>query len=312
MREFKVTDKITPRKDGALAKYFNDVEKYELMDIQTEIEVAKRAFEGDKAAQEKLVKANLRFVLSVAKMYTKDPDTFQELVAAGNIGLIEASEKFDYTRGFKFISYAVWHIRKEMINYLSSCSRTIKIPQNKINELRAVVDAAGKLEMTLGRDATNEEALEYLKETNDPRIKTLNSDNIKDVSIADLRVSSLDSPLNDGSDSNTLIDIIKNDGDMPDSQYEREHASQVIQRLFRKLTTFERTVVMQRHSLFVEPSESMETPFATIAKIHGVSMETVRKAYLRALKKMKKTGVSLNIEEARANKKENLNKYKWD
>ena len=182
MRQFKVTERITPRSSKSISMYYSEVERFPTITAQEEVELAVRIQGGDMVARNRLATANLRFVISVAKMYggTGDPEMFNDLIAAGNIGLIEAAEKFDHSRGFKFISFAVWHIRKEMLKHLGDNTRMIRIPQNKTSELRVIMEATNMLTSELGRDATLEEVMEYVHKTGDTHGKSLsiNSSNI--------------------------------------------------------------------------------------------------------------------------------------
>ena len=173
MRQFKISERLTPRNSKSAMMYLTEVERTKVLDPETEVKIANLAAAGDKKARELLVTSNLRFVLSVAKMYAFKSEDFVDLVSAGNEGLYEASGKFDPTKGFKFISFAIWYIRKEMIKFLAENSRTIKIPTNQSQSIKTISETSGSLSSIEGRDVSNEEALEYLKETN-PKFK--NSD----------------------------------------------------------------------------------------------------------------------------------------
>ena len=131
MRQFKILERLTPRTTRASSSYLNDVERIQMVSPEKEAELGFLAKNGDTVARDLLVTANLRFVLSVAKMYARSPEDYGDLVAAGNVGLVDAATKFDPSKGFKFISYAVWHIRKEMLAHLSDNSRLVRIPINQ-------------------------------------------------------------------------------------------------------------------------------------------------------------------------------------
>jgi RNA polymerase primary sigma factor len=239
-------------------------------------------------ARDKLATANLRFVISVAKMYggTSDPELFNDLVSVGNIGLIEAAEKFDHSRGFKFISFAVWHIRKEMIKHLGDNSRMVRIPQNKISELRVMVDVMNILAMKLGREATVEEAMEYMEETEDTRIKSLTFDksNIMRVMNANAKHDSLDSPFkNDGSNDNTIKDVLISDVSSTDSFCVTESMERMTKLLVAGLKPIEKTVVLRRHGI---GNLGFEESYDGMSHDLGVSPERIRQIYLRALKRM--------------------------
>lgn len=283
MRQFKVTDRITPRSTRSIATYYTDVEKYEIITPQEEVILANRIQAGDMAARDKLATANLRFVISVAKMYggAGDPEAFNDLISAGNIGLIEAAEKFDPSRGFKFISFAVWHIRKEMLKYLGDNSRMIRIPQNKTNELRAIVEETNNLTMKLGRDATFEEVMEEIREKGSERIKSADLSNLRIVMNADRNPASLDAPFkNDGSNDNTMHDVLASDGAGTDSLCLRESMSRMTEILTSSLKPIERTIVLRRHGI----ETGFEESYSTIAHDLGMSTERIRQIYTKSIR----------------------------
>jgi len=288
MRQFKPTENFTPRSGKSISAYYNDIEKFRIITPSEEIELAEKIQSGDMVARDKLATANLRFVISVAKMYggTSDPELFNDLVSVGNIGLIEAAEKFDHSRGFKFISFAVWHIRKEMIKHLGDNSRMVRIPQNKISELRVMVDVMNILAMKLGREATVEEAMEYMEETEDTRIKSLTFDksNIMRVMNANAKHDSLDSPFkNDGSNDNTIKDVLISDVSSTDSFCVTESMERMTKLLVAGLKPIEKTVVLRRHGI---GNLGFEESYDGMSHDLGVSPERIRQIYLRALKRM--------------------------
>jgi len=197
MRQFKISERLTPRNSKSAMMYLTEVERTKVLDPETEVKIANLAAAGDKKARELLVTSNLRFVLSVAKMYAFKSEDFVDLVSAGNEGLYEASGKFDPTKGFKFISFAIWYIRKEMIKFLAENSRTIKIPTNQSQSIKTISETSGSLSSIEGRDVSNEEALEYLKETN-PKFKNSDYKSFYDVWLADKKPASLTADLKIG------------------------------------------------------------------------------------------------------------------
>jgi len=288
MRQFKPTENFTPRSGKSISLYYNDIEKFRIITPREEIELAEKIQSGDMAARDKLATANLRFVISVAKMYggISDPELFNDLVSVGNIGLIEAAEKFDHTKGFKFISFAVWHIRKEMIKHLGDNSRMVRIPQNKISELRAMLDVMNILDMKLGREATLEEAMEYMEETEDTRVKSLAFDksNITRVMNANSKHDSLDSPFkNDGSNDNTIKDVLISDGDSTDSFCVTESMERMTKLLVAGLKPIEKTVVLRRHGI---GNLGFEESYGCIGYDLGMSPERIRQIYLRGISRM--------------------------
>jgi len=264
MRQFKITDRITPRSSRSISTYYTEVEKYQIVTPQEEVELSRRIQEGDTAARDKLATANLRFVISVAKMYggSGDPEMFSDLVSAGNIGLIEAAEKFDPSRGFKFISFAVWHIRKEMLKYLGDHSRMIRIPQNKTNELRAILEETNTLSMKLGREATFEEVMESMIEKGNEKIKTMELGTLKNVVLAD--------------------DLIASDGESTDSFASIDSMDKMTKILTAGLTPIAKTIVLRRHGIGMGFEES----YGSIAHDLGMSTERIRQIYMKSLKIM--------------------------
>lgn len=297
MRQFKVTERFTPRNSRAVNAYFNEVEKHRPVTPKEEVELAYKIQQGDIEARNKLATANLRFVLTVAKMYTHDPELYNDLVAAGNIGLIEAAEKFDPSRGFKFISFAVWHIRKEMLKHLGDHSRMVRIPQNKVNELRKILDAANKLTMSLGREASIDEVIEQMQKLNDPDLKTLNSNVILDVLSADKKPSSLDAHFDSNSpgDSGTLHDLLPSTDFRTDDFMDLEGMKNMVSRLVSTLAPLPREIVLRKHGL---GESSFEETFSSIGHDLGMSGERVRQIYAKSLRMMmtraRKSGINKN------------------
>lgn len=293
MRQIKVNkEAFTPRTTRASALYLNEVDRTKIMDPQKEAEIAFLAYNGDEEAKLKLINANLRFVLTVAKNYAKDPDDFAEIVAVGNIGLVEAASLFDPSRGFKFISFAVWHIRKEILKHLSDNGRTVRIPTNQINTLKAMRDVSNEISMKEGRNATFEETVEEIKKHEKfSRIKT----NIIHNAIgADCRPSSFDTPLGDELGSGTLIDIMDSGEYYSDIETETNQSNFVLLKLTESLDSHETEIVLRRHG--ISPYDDAEESFTQIAHDMGMGLtsETVRLRYKAAIKKMTKYAQKLN------------------
>lgn len=283
MREFKLTERYTPRQGQALQRYMQDLEKCKVISADQEADLVNRAKDGDLAAKEKLIKANLRFVVSVAKAYTRDPDVFQELVSVGNIGLAESLDTFDPTKGFKFISYAVWHIRKEMLNYLSSSSRMIRLPSNRSMQTKAIYDAGVKISVQLGREPTTEEVLEYLKESGDERFNTIDMDAINAAIKADPKPHSLDAMMSSSDDSTTWGDMIPSATDSPDLGVSKDSASNFLRSVIRSLSESEQEIITRYYGLNTGEMES----FASIGEKMGISGERARQKYNQALLRLK-------------------------
>ena len=297
MRQFKVTERFTVRSGRAVSSYLNEVDKHHPLSPKEEVELANKIQAGDIQARNKLATSNLRFVLTVAKMYTQDPELYADLVSAGNIGLIEAAEKFDPSRGFKFISFAVWHIRKEMLKHLGDHSRMVRIPQNKVNELRKILDAANRLTMSLGREASIDEVIEQMQKSGDPDLKTLNSNVILDVLSADKKPTSMDAHFDTNSpgDSGTLHDLLPSGDFDPDDFVNLENMRNVISRLVDTLAPLPKDIVLRRHGL---GKSTFEETFTSIGHDLGMSGERVRQIYTKALRMMmsraRKSGINRN------------------
>jgi len=293
MRQFKISDKLTPRMTKAAGSYLGELEKTKLISPEREVELARLAASGDENARNELVTANLRFVVSVAKMYASNPDDFADVVAAGNMGLIEAAEKFDPTRGFKFISFAVWYIRKEMINYLNDNSRTIRIPINQNVILRELMKTGNEISMREGREATFDESYEEMVEKND-KYSSVKKQSILLSSEADNRLSSLTNPLTSDSDSGSLIDIIDSGVEYSDAGLHDADFKKVVKILSKALTPSERDIVFWKHGIS-EEGDVMEEGFHEIARRMERTPESIRVRYKKALRKMQAYGRRISL-----------------
>ena len=293
MRQIKVNkEAFTPRVTKASALYLNEVDRTKVMDPQKESEIAFLAYNGDEEARLKLINANLRFVLTVAKNYAKDPENFAEIVAAGNVGLVEAASIFDPSRGFRFISFAVWHIRKEILKHLSDNGRTVRIPLNQVNTLKAMREVANEISMKEGRNATFEETLDEIKKLDKfSRIKT---GIIHNAIGADSRPSSLDSPLGDEAGSSTLIDIMDSGECYTDERAESNQKNSILLKLTEVLDSNETEIILRKYG--VSPYDEAEENYSQIAINMGMGLtgETVRLKYMRGIKKMAKYAQQLN------------------
>ena len=294
MRQFKKTERFTPRTTKAEDSYLSEVDRNKMISVEEEVELATRIMEGDIEARNKLVNANLRFVLSVAKMYSSDPTTYADLVAAGNLGLIEAAEKFDHTRGFKFISYAVWHIRKEMISHLTNNSKTVRIPSNKNALLREIRRKSREIEMREGRPGTSSEILDALNEDESGArygSMTMDAGDMERLIISDIRPASFDAPLSSEDGSGNLYDVTPSGEDMKSE--DMDGMSYFLNEIMKNLSDREKTVVRMRHGIgdLIGQGKS----FNEIGDFLEVSSETVRGSYNKALRKMKNKARKGNI-----------------
>lgn len=284
MRDFKIIDRFTPSAGKSFRRYLMEVSKHKILDANQEFELFKKISEGDEVAREAIINSNLRFVISVAKAYSQDPDLFAELVAAGNLGLVSAIEKFDHTKGFKFISYAVWHIRKEILQFLSENSRTIKIPTNKFQMLKAVEETESSLTNELGRNPTMEEIITRLGEKDDPRFKHYDPISFESMLMADKKTKSLDSGVSADDDSVTWGEIVASTDDSPDLGIVKSSGAEYLLEFVNRLHHTEREIVLRYHG-FAEFDK--EENFPDIGKTFGLSGEATRQRYAKAIKKLR-------------------------
>ena len=234
MRQLKITKQVTNRETASLDKYLQEIGKVDLITAEEEVELAQRIKAGDQVALEKLTKANLRFVVSVAKQYQNQGLTLPDLINEGNLGLIKAAQRFDETRGFKFISYAVWWIRQSILQALAEHSRIVRLPLNRVGTISKITKAAEKLEAEVERSPNEEEIGRNLEMT---------SDEVIDAMRISRRHHSLNAPFRDG-DKNSLIDVIEDDGQIdPDEPLMAESLKDEIRQSLDTLKDRERQVI---------------------------------------------------------------------
>ncbi len=234
MRQLKITKSITNRESASLDKYLQEIGREELVTPDEEVELAQRIRKGDQEALEKLTRANLRFVVSVAKQYQNQGLSLPDLINEGNLGLIKAAEKFDETRGFKFISYAVWWIRQSILQALAEQSRIVRLPLNQVGSLNKINKALSKFEQENERQPSNEELSEMID---------VPKDKISDTLRVGSRHVSVDAPFVEGED-NSLLDVLPND-DSPsaDRGLVNESLNTEIERALSTLTDREREII---------------------------------------------------------------------
>ena len=274
MRSFKISQSITDRQDASLNSYFKDVSRQPMISQEEEIELTKKIKEGNEAAVKKLVEANLRFVISVAKQYQNKGLALVDLIQEGNIGLIEAARKFDETRGFRFISYAVWWIRQAIIKALSDQCRTIRIPANQVVCMNKINKVIEQFEQQHGRKPSIGELEELTDIDHDTICLTMSAMN---------RSVSLESPIRD-EDASCLLDIIPNDGAVStDAEVAKNDLSKEIERILLKLSYRDRDILRMSFGIGMNPMTNEE-----IARRFGIGSERVRQIqhsainYLRA------------------------------
>ncbi len=279
MRQLKITKSITNRESQSLEKYLQEIGKVDLITPEEEVILAKKIREGDQRALEKLTKANLRFVVSVAKQYQNQGLTLSDLINEGNLGLIKAAKRFDETRGFKFISYAVWWIRQSILQALAEHSRIVRLPLNRVGSLNKIGKAFSQLEQQYERDPSVEELAEMLEVSTDEVESTLNISG---------RHISMDAPFVQG-EENTLLDVLVND-DAPKSDgiLMQESLSAEIDRSLATLTERQREVIKLYFGIGLDHGMSLED----IGEKFDLTRERVRQIKDKALKRLRHTSRS--------------------
>lgn len=234
MRQLKITKSITNRESASLDKYLQEIGREELITAEEEVILAKKIKDGDQSALEKLTRANLRFVVSVAKQYQNQGLSLPDLINEGNLGLIKAARRFDETRGFKFISYAVWWIRQSILQALAEQSRIVRLPLNQVGSLNKINKAYSKLEQEFEREPSAEELAEVLD---------LPIDKVADTMKVSGRHVSMDAPFANGEESSLMDVLINHDSPRADGGLIMESLSKEIDRALSTLTERERDVV---------------------------------------------------------------------
>ena len=234
MRQLKITKSITNRESASLDKYLQEIGREELITVEEEVELAQRIRKGDRRALEKLTRANLRFVVSVAKQYQNQGLSLPDLINEGNLGLIKAAEKFDETRGFKFISYAVWWIRQSILQALAEQARIVRLPLNQVGSLNKITKAFSKFEQENERRPSAEELADQLD---------LPVDKVVDSLKVSGRHISVDAPFVDGEDNSLLDVLVNDDSPMADNTLVNESLSREIDRALSTLTDREKEII---------------------------------------------------------------------
>ena len=279
MRQLKITKQVTNRETASLDKYLQEIGKVDLITADEEVELAQRIKAGDQIALEKLTKANLRFVVSVAKQYQNQGLTLPDLINEGNLGLIKAAQRFDETRGFKFISYAVWWIRQSILQALAEQSRIVRLPLNKIGSINKINKTFAFLEQAHERPPSAEEIAKELDMTVEDVKQSLKNSG---------RHVSMDAPLIDGEDSN-LYDVLRS-GESPNPDKELLHDSlrTEIERALETLTPREADVIRLYFGLAGQHSMTLEE----IGETFDLTRETVRQIKEKAIRRLKHTSRS--------------------
>jgi RNA polymerase primary sigma factor len=282
MRQLKITKSITNRESQSLEKYLQEIGKVDLITPEEEVNLARRIREGDEKALERLTKANLRFVVSVAKQYQNQGLTLSDLINEGNLGLIKAAKRFDETRGFKFISYAVWWIRQSILQALAEHSRIVRLPLNRVGSLNKIGKAFSALEQQFERDPSAEELASLLEVSIDEIENTINISG---------RHVSMDAPFVQGED-NSLYDVIVNeDAPRADGDLMTESLGREIERSLSTLTERQREVVKLYYGISCDNPMSLED----IGEKFDLTRERVRQIKDKALKRLRHTSRSKQL-----------------
>ncbi|MBS1949640.1 MAG: RNA polymerase sigma factor RpoD [Cytophagales bacterium] len=279
MRQLKISKQITNRESQSLDKYLQEIGKVDLLTPDEEVELAKRIKEGDQIALEKLTKANLRFVVSVAKQYQNQGLSLGDLINEGNLGLIKAAQRFDETRGFKFISYAVWWIRQSILQALAEQSRIVRLPLNRVGSLNKISKTFSELEQKYEREPSPEELAEVLDVTTAEVVDTMKISG---------RHVSMDAPFVQG-EENSLLDVLENDSEeTPDSGLITDSLRREVQRALSTLTQREADVITLYFGLNGEHAMTLEE----IGEKFSLTRERVRQIKEKAIRRLRHTSRS--------------------
>lgn len=280
MRQLKITKSITNRESQSIEKYLQEIGKEDLLTAEEEVDLAKRIKQGEQAALEKLTRANLRFVVSVAKQYQNNNLSLNDLINEGNLGLVKAAQRFDETKGFKFISYAVWWIRQSIIQALAEQSRLVRLPLNKVGSLSKINKAFSELEQKYEREPSAEELATILE---------MGSDEIETTMRVASRPSSIDAPFSDG-ETGSLLDVLENtEADIADENMTYNDSLRVeCERALSTLTERERGVIKLFFGIGIPHPMTLED----IGEHFDLTRERVRQIKDKAINKLRSTSRS--------------------
>lgn len=282
MRQLKIVKQITNRETQSLDKYLQEIGKVDLITAEMEVELAKRIKEGDQAALEKMTKANLRFVVSVAKQYQNNGLTLGDLINEGNVGLIKAAQRFDETRGFKFISYAVWWIRQSIMQALAEQSRIVRLPLNRVGTLNKINKTFSDLEQKFQREPSQDELAEVMEVTREEVADTMRIGN---------RHVSVNAPFVQG-EENGLLDVLEDDSEeTPDSGLMIDSLQKEVRRSLATLTQRESDVLILYFGLNGEHAMTLEE----IGDKFRLTRERVRQIKEKAIRRLRHTSRSKGL-----------------
>ena len=273
MRQLKITKSITNRESASLDKYLQEIGKEDLITVEEEVELAQRIRKGDQRALEKLTRANLRFVVSVAKQYQNQGLSLPDLINEGNLGLIKAAEKFDETRGFKFIYYAVWWIRQSILQALAEQSRIVRLPLNQVGSLNKINKAFSRFEQEHERRPSPEELAETLD---------LPAEKVADTLRVSGRHISVDAPFVEGEDNSLLDVLVNDDSPVADKTLINESLSTEVERALATLTERERDIIRLFFGI-----NCQEMTLEEIGEKFGLTRERVRQIKEKAIRRLR-------------------------
>ena len=273
MRQLKITKSITNRESASLDKYLQEIGKEDLITVEEEVELAQRIRKGDQKALEKLTRANLRFIVSVAKQYQNQGLSLPDLINEGNLGLIKAAEKFDETRGFKFISYAVWWIRQSILQALAEQSRIVRLPLNQVGSLNKINKAFSRFEQENERRPSPEELADSLD---------LPAEKVADTLRVSGRHISVDAPFVEGEDNSLLDVLVNDDSPIADRTLINESLSTEVERALSTLTERERDIIKLFFGI-----NTQEMTLEEIGEKFGLTRERVRQIKEKAIRRLR-------------------------
>ncbi len=282
MRQLKITKQITNRDSKSLERYLQEVSKEPMVTAEEEVELAKRIKEGDEVALRRLVNANLRFVISTAKQYQHHGLKLEDLINEGNLGLIEAAKRFDETKGFKFISYAVWWIRQSILKAIGEQSRLVRIPSNRINDIRKIAETASQLGQEFEREATEEEISEIL---------SMNSTNVRNIISFSSKHVSIDAPIGNDDENGSMVNMMEDD-EMPEPMDHllQESLTKEIEMALSAINDRDAEVIRLSYGLDGKVPMSIDD----ISDKFGISRNRVRQIKDKTIQKLRK---SSNLEQ---------------
>lgn len=276
MRQLKIIKQVTNRETASLDKYLHEIGKVDLLSAEEEVELARNVRKGDNLALEKLIKANLRFVVSVSKQYQNQGLSLPDLINEGNLGLIKAAKRFDETRGFKFISYAVWWIRQSILQALAEQARIVRLPLNKIGSINKINRALSELEQKYEREPSVDEISQAIE---------LAPNDIKEAMRSAGRHVSMDAPLTDGEDGDMYEVLLSKDNPGPDSSLLNDSLRKEIERALSSLTEREASIIRLYFGLNGKHPYTLEE----IGEEFNLTRERVRQIKEKAIKRLKNT-----------------------